>query len=379
MAGREILAGLATKGGKAMQRELENTRLYQEALRHIEEMMAPYEGAKPNVPQEVFPRVATGKQKIDPVVAKAIGDKDVLDQMLAGMERGRHLSGWYNMEPLRLLWGDISGPDVGTHRFNRFQDYMGPTSILSKVDPNIGNASRWTSYDINRTVPPERLNNEGTKLITKPPAGYGGAGQINQYKVAMPMLETGKSLDPFDYLKTSRYSGALKGNVANLPVDRHAVRAPLMLLGDPEGLATSVKLEKGAKAFNAQERFGEPGMTYDDVKDVPVTWWKDVPKNAAEYYAMEDYYKMLANEMGLAPAEAQAAGWVGNAGMTGVETDPTLTAMDLFKRRVAGQAVQRKRDPRDILTDFMTGAGHLGVAGVGLGLGSSLLPGGENR
>lgn len=369
----------AKKGLKALEREMEQSRLFDEALSQLEEMFGKYAGTKPNVKQEVFPRSPTGKQKIDPVVEKAIGDKDVLAQMLAGMERGKHLSGWYNMEPLRLLWGDISGPDVGTYRFNRFQDYMGPTSILSKVDPNIGNASRWTSYDINRTVPPERLNNEGNKLIVPPPPGYGGAGQINQYKVAMPMLETGQPLDPFDYLKTSRYSGALKGNVANLPVDRHAVRAPLMLLGDPEGLATSVKLEKGAKAFNAQERFTEPGMSYDDIRDVPVTWWKDVPKNAAEYYAMEDYYKMLANEMGLAPAEGQAAGWVGHAGMTGVETDPTLTAMDLFKRRVAGQAVQRGEDPRDVLRDFMTGAGHLGIAGAGLGLGNSLLPGGENR
>jgi hypothetical protein len=374
-----LLGEGAGKLTAAMRRELEQSRLFDEAMRLVEEQFGKYAGARPDVPQEVFPRSPIGKQKIDPVVAKAISDKDVLAQMMAGMERGRHLAGWYNMEPLRLKWNEISGSDVGTHRFNRFQDYMGPTSILSKVDPNIGNASRWTSYDINRKVPPERLNNQGNKLIVPPPAGYGGPGQINQYKVAMPMLESGQPLDPFDYLKTSRYSGALKGNWANLPVDRHAVRGPLMLLGDPEGLATSVKLGKGIPTFNAQQRFGEPGMTYDDIKDVPVTWWKDVPKNAAEYYAMEDYYKMLANEAGLSPAEGQAATWVGNAGMTGVETDPTLTGMDLFKRRVAGQAVQRERDPRDILTDFMTGAGHLGVAGAGLGLGSSLLPGGENR
>jgi hypothetical protein len=283
------------------------------------------------------------------------------------------------MEPLRLLWGDISGKDVGTQRFNRFQDFMGPTSMMTKVDPNIGNASRWTSYDINRTVPPERLDNEGKKFITKPPKGYGGPAQLGQYKVAMPMLESGQPLDPIDYPKTSRYGGALKGNLANLPVDVHGVRAPLMLLGDPEGLATSVKLDKGSKAFNAQERFAELAKTEGmDLADVPNTWWKDVPKNNAEYYALEDFYKMLANEAGVRPAEGQPMSWIGHAGMTGVESDPSLTAQQLFNRRVAGQAVKRNEDPRDILTEFMTGGGHLGLAGAGL-VGSQFLPGGDRR
>jgi hypothetical protein len=369
------MANPAKKITKAMR----ESELFDEALRAVEDMFKPYEGATPNVPQHVFPRSATGKQKIDPVVERAIGSREVKDKMLAGMERGMPLKDWYNMEPLRLLWGDISGPNIGTQRFNRFQDYMGPTSILSKVDPNIGNASRWNFYEMNNMLPPERLNNAGDKFIVKPPAGYGGAGQLGQFKTAMPLLESGQPQDPLDYLKTARYAGDLKGNLANLPVDRHAVRAPLMLLGDPEGLATSVKLGKGEKAFNAQQRFADLARNENwDLADVPVTWWKDIPKNPAEYYAMEDYYKMLSNELGLAPGQGQPTAWVGHAGMTGVESDPSLTAMQLFNRRVANQAVKRNEDPRDILTEMMTGQGHLGIAGAGL-VGSQFLPGGERR
>jgi hypothetical protein len=391
MAGREIIASLATKGGKAMQRELEKTRLYQEALRRIEEMLAPYEGAEPKVPQHVFPRTSTAKMETDPAIAAAIGSRDVTDKMLAAMERGRPLKGWYNMEPLRLLWGDISGsPEIGTQRFNRFQDYMGSTSPVSDVDLNVGNASRWSSYDINKSMPPEQLTTIPhptkpgkfkEKLDPKPPAGYGSTGQINQFKMSMPLLRGDVSeLDPIDYLKTSRYTGDLKGNLANLPVDRHAVRGPLMLHGDPAGLSTSVKLGEGIPTFNAQERFAEMLRNNEvtNPADVPVTWWKDVPKNARDYYLMEDYYKMLSDQLGVQPGEGQPMAWVGNAGMTGVESDPSMTAMQLFNRRAANQAVKRNVDPRDLLTRVMTGQGHLGLAGAGLA-GSQFLPGGENR
>lgn len=376
------MANLVTKGGKALIRELENQRIFNEALARVEEMFAPYAGAKPKKSvSKVFSRGPTGKQQVDPVVERAIGDPGVTEKMLAAMERGRPLKDWYNMEPLRLLWGDISGGDVGTNRFNRFQDYMGPTSILSKVDPNIGNASRWNYYDMNQLPPEEQLTSvmvkgkPKEKLDPPPPPGYGGAGQINQFKIANEMLTSGQPQDPLDYLKTARYSGALKGNLANLPVDRHAVRAPLMLLGDPEGLSTSVKLGKGVPTFNAQERFAEEG---GNIADLPVTWWKDVPKNSAEYYAMEDYYKMLSAEAGLQPAQGQATGWVGNAGLTGVDTDPSKTAMDLFNTRVANQAIARGEDPRDTLTKFLAGQGYLGLGGAGL-VGSQFLPGGNQR
>ena len=142
------------------------------------------------------------------------------------------------------------------------------------------------------------------------------------------------------------------------------MRAPLMHLGDPEGLATSVKLAKEAKAFNAQKRFAEEG---GELSDLPVSWWKDVPKNAADYYAMEDYYKALAAELGIEAAPGQASSWVGNAGLTGVKSDPTMTAQDLFNKRVATQSLKRDIDPRDLLTQLMSGTGHLALGGVALG------------
>lgn len=369
------MANVAGKITKAMREQ----QLFDEALRIVEEMFAPYAGAKPKKAlSKTFTRAPTGKQTVDPVIERAIGSKGVTEKMLAGMERGMPLKDWYNMEPTRLLWGDISGsPVTGDQAFNRFQDYMGPTSILSKVDPNIGNASRWTYYDMNQLPPAEQLTTimGKEKLNPPPPAGYGGAGQINQFKIANEMLQSGATQDPEEYLKTARYSGALKGNLANAPMDRHAIRAPLMLLGDPEGLATSVKLGKGIPTFNAQKRFAEEG---GNIADLPPTWWKDVPRNSAEYYALEDYYKMLSNEMGLRPAQGQATGWVGHAGLTGVESDPSKTAQDLFNARVASQAVERNMDPRDVLTRFMTGQGHLGIAGAGL-VGSQFLPGGDER
>jgi hypothetical protein len=352
------------KGDRPLSKAAREQQQLDAATARVEESFKPYAGATPNVPQQVFPRVNLGRQQVDPVIQRAISDPVVKQKMLEAMQRGEPLAGWYNMEPTRLLWEDIAGKGVGTHRFNRFQDFMGPTSAQSPVDLNIGNASRWGFHDTTGTLPAETLDETGKKFATPPPEGYGSKGQVGQFKMAMPLLQSGQPLDPLDYLKTSRYGGALKGNLANLPVDAHAMRAPLMHLGDPEGLATSVKLEKNSPAFNAQTRFAEQG---GNISDLPVTWWKDVPRNAADYYAMEDYYKMLAAESGLEPAPGQAAGWVGNAGLTGVKSDPSMTAQQLFNRRVATQALKRNMDPRDLLMRLMTGAGHLSLGGIALG------------
>jgi hypothetical protein len=329
-----------------------------EAMARVQESFAPYAGAQPNVPQEVFKRADVSGQGVDPVIQRAISDPAVKEKMMAAIERGKPLSDWYNMEPTRLLWGDISGSEaVGTHRFNRMQDFMGPTSSQSPVLTNVGNASRWQYHDTTGTLPSETLANPKDKsFATPPPVGYGSKGQVGQFKAAMPILQSGQPLDPIDYPKTSRYAGALKGNIANLPVDAHAMRAPLMHLGDPQGLKTSVKLDTDAKAFNAQKRFEEEG---GNISDLPVTWWKDVPRNSADYYAMEDYYKMLAMESGLKPAPGQAASWVGNAGLTKVKSDPSMTAQQLFQLRVAMQALKQNMDPRDLLIRLMTGKGHV--------------------
>jgi hypothetical protein len=327
------------------------------ATARVQESFAPYEGAKPNVPQQVFPRADTSRQGIDPVIQRAIADPAVKEKMMEAIERGKPLADWYNMEPTRLLWGDISGSQAtGTHRFNRMQDFMGPTSAQSPVLLNIGNASRWQYHDTTGTPPTEKLDATGKKFETPPPEGYGSKGQVGQYKMSMPLLQSGQPQDPIDYLKTARYGGALKGNIANLPVDAHAMRAPLMHLGDPEGLATSVKLDKDSPAFNAQKKFAEEG---GEISDLPVTWWKDVPRNAADYYAMEDYYKMLAAESGLEPARGQAASWVGNADLTKVKSNPSMTAQQLFQLRVALQALKQNMDPRDLLIKLMSGKGHV--------------------
>jgi len=378
------MVNLLKGAGKKLSKAAEQSALYDEAIARLEEMFGKYAGAKPNVPQVTFPRAPAGRQTVDPAIERAIADKGVKDKMLEAIQRGRHLAGWYNMEPTRLLWGDISGPDIGTQRFNRLQDYMGPTSSQSPVDLNVGNASRWNYYDMNKLPPDERLVNiphpekpgkTKEQLDPAPPEGYGSKGQIGQFKSASSMLASGQPLDPIKYPKTSRYAGDLKGNTANAAMDAHATRAPLMLLGDPEGLATSVKLKAGDKAFNARQKFFDENW---NLEDVPVTWWKDVPPNDASYYALEDYYKMLGREVGLDPAEAQASGWVGNAGLTGVKTDPTRTAQELFNTRVANQAVKRNMDPRDILTRMMTGQGYLGLGGAAL-VGDQFLPGGDQR
>jgi hypothetical protein len=84
------------------------------------------------------------------------------------------------------------------------------------------------------------------------------------------------------------------------------------------------------------------------------TYWTDMPA-ANEYAAMEDYYQGLAKDAGMAPGQGQASGWVGNADLTGLETDPTKTWLDMFQDRIKNTAYRTGNDPKQVERDFWQG------------------------
>jgi hypothetical protein len=61
-------------------------------------------------------------------------------------------------------------------------------------------------------------------------------------------------------------------------------------------------------------------------------WWEASP-GANEYGHLEQWWKGMANEMGITPAQAQAGSWVGGGHITGLGSDENKTFIDFMNDR----------------------------------------------
>jgi hypothetical protein len=95
------------------------------------------------------------------------------------------------------------------------------------------------------------------------------------------------------------------------------------------------------------------------------TWWDDAPNPKNEYPAMEQYWKGMAADLGKDPAQAQAGGWIGGGGVTGLGSPPE-TAAQAFQNRIFNTAYRTGSTPTEAENNFWRGVHPLlGVGGGG--------------
>lgn len=356
------VVGKLAKGGKAAAKaaELADLSKATDALFR--------EGVVPNVPQHDIPRYTPARgvpQRVQDVVA----NPQVREGMLSAIERGKGLGGenWYNMEPLRQQFVDMFGEAEGTQRFNRYQDYVAGSSPRSSPEENFRNASFYYGLDATGQPLPTPYVNAAGKTI-KNPEPYGHFAQ-NLHRLNFEKIRSGQGLDIKTNPKPLGFSEDLKGNLTPVAVDTHAFRLPGMLSQDPRFLETNLQIKKGDPARNILKEFERGDVTMEEAAQRPAYWATKPEEN--EYLAMERFYQDLARETGLRPGEVQAAAWVGGGPTTGLRADETLSAMDLFKKRVALTAQKLGQDPRDVLAKMMRGQQPLlSLGGAALGAGA---------
>jgi hypothetical protein len=295
-------------------------------------------------------------------VADLISNAAVRQRMLDSIQQGKDVGmSWHNTQPAIQDAIDALGSEqAGRDAFKRFIDYNAATSSLNAVPTNL----REASYYYWR----EKAGLDGpVEIGSSPPDPYHG-GLANQgHQEAVNDILTG-TWGQGDVAKTPSYGANLEGNLTPVAMDRHAIRAPGMMTEDPRWLATQIKLKGGGK-YRPQDEFNAGNLTMEDALKQP-TYWADMPlKN--EYAPLEDYYQSLARDAGMAPGQAQASGWVGNAQLTGVETDPTKTFLDMFQDRIKNTAYRMGKDPREVVQGFWQGkwpllAAPAAAAGVAL-------------
>jgi hypothetical protein len=278
--------------------------------------------------------------------------------------------GWYNTEQLREEFIKEFGEETGVKQYEKFIDLVGATSAGARTDANLKIASNYYVRD-RQGLAPE---------IAPKGSGYGHKAQNLHYQNAKDILE-GKPLDPFEHPKRSRFAANLKGDWTHSTIDKHNVRAIAIASRDKEWVATALEDTKGAgkpefwnekkhgawdpATFNPREFVTKTRMPFDKI---PATWFESAPKGTA-YKALSQLNERLAAELGVTPAQAQAALWLGAGDATGLGSKP-IALMKVLDQRLAITARARKITKREALRQMISGeAPLLGVAGA-----ASLLP-----
>jgi hypothetical protein len=131
--------------------------------------------------------------------------------------------------------------------------------------------------------------------------------------------------------------------------------------------------------INWREAVKSGRITMEQALDIPQAW-KDVPE-ANHYAALEGFQQDLAREMGVSPAQLQAALWVGGGRVTGLRSLPT-SFMGAFEQRLQKTAAERGGTPMKALLDFVRGKKPLLTPLVATGAGAAanaLQPDGDRR
>jgi hypothetical protein len=306
----------------------------------------------PKVKQFDLPRNVPARG-IPARVSDLMSNKDVFDKAMAVIHKGRQLGGerWYNADPLRLAFMKENGPEKGDQMFRKYMDFVAATSPRSKVGANVRNAS----YYFSRHASGHGLPDVGDKN----PQPYGHLAQrlhqMNAHRVA------GEGWDPLNNPKPASFAQNLMGNQAPATVDTHAFRLPAILSRDPRFLETSFQSSPDKPKQNIQKMVESGELSPEDAAK-RAAYWQAMPKEN-EYGAMEQYYKRLARESGITPAQAQAAAWVGGGHITGLASDESKPFMGFVQDRIMKTAGDTNMEPKDVLRKFVRGEMPLRASG----------------
>ena len=87
----------------------------------------------------------------------------------------------------------------------------------------------------------------------------------------------------------------------------------------------------------------------------------------SEYGAIEEFVGELAKDLGMTPAQFQAALWVGAASKTNVDANSLRAFDDIFEEVVQKRAIERGLEPDEVFRRFATKTTPLSLGGL-LGL-----------
>lgn len=310
---------------------------------------------------------------------RLMNNPEAYDRVLSWARRGMTDEGlgWYNTEELRKEFVKEFGEELGQKNYERYIDLVAATSAGAKTPANAKIASYYY------------VQGAQGQPATKPPkgSGYGHKMQALHFKNAAEILAGGQ-LDPIANPKRYTFGENLKGNWDFATVDKHNVRAFAIASRDPDFIETRLADPAGTPApewwnpkkygawdpekFNPREFAQKNKIKWETI---PPTWFKEAPTKT-DYKAFEDLNKRIAKDLGVSPAAAQAALWLGAGDVTGLGSPP-VAFMKILEGRIAETAKKRGISKEQALKEFIRGQRALLQFG-GLAVGAGLLGAAQN-
>jgi hypothetical protein len=284
----------------------------------------------PGVPQVDIARYMTARQPSAVQMGFPARRRAIARDVERGLEQGADL--WYHNEPVRQQFIYELGDAEGNRQFDLFASMVAGSSSSAPVRPNIRKAS-WYRQKALEGLLPANINSMSEAAdwlaANPPPQGYSSVARNNDALWASrllggDMLEM--AMSPGASHKILSFNQNLHGNLRPWTGDRHEGAR----LGVPE-------------RWNARENSWQKGALTPN-----------------EYVAAEKMMQRMADRYGIAPAELQAARWIGGADKTGVKsTDPTFS--HALEATVMEQAKRMKESPEWVLRNFIRNGGLLSL------------------
>ena len=265
---------------------------------------------------------------------------------------GTNVQYFYHIGPLIRKAEDLGIPeDKARNAIKEFSLLYGATSPRTQTEPNLRSASLVRAKDKQNINYDEIVGPGGTginevgfpMMINK--AKKGQAAGI--HKLLIDQLRNTGKIDYRTNPKPATFAENVGGNLNGVTVDTHAIRGALYTLNQIMPGAIPRQWFNNETAYKAYlddpsdiQNYSGAGIA--DTLDGQVV---DGLKQQTEYAIFSDLYKMVADRLGVQPAEAQSLSWFANGEFTGLASPPK-TIVELINERVdvTAQALNRSKD-----------------------------------
>ena len=244
------------------------------------------------------------------------------------------------------------------------------TSPRTQTEPNLKNASLVSAkqnagIDVREIVGPggEGINEKGYPMI------------INEGGLHLKLIgdAAGDGIDFNVNPKPATFAENVSGNLAGVTVDTHAIRAVLDAMNEIDpgsipiefigGKTAAITKQNQAKYLADPSSFNAANMVKDTLSSQKI----DGVSMQTEYAVFSDIYKMVAEKIGVQPAEAQSLSWFANGNKTGLGSAPK-TIVELIEDRIDVTAQLLGQTKDEVFKKFMQGSVPLLSIGGGMAL-----------
>ena len=334
-----------------------------------------YEEVKFEQKETPVPRAPEGKKlPLNNRGAAVIDMADKISDVLAARARpyiGNNVQYFYHTGPLISKAVALGIPEAeAREQLKKFALNYAATSPRTQTEPNLKNASlvsakQKAGIDVREIVGPggEGINEKGYPMI------------INEGGLHLKLIgdAAGDGIDSNVNPKPATFAENVSGNLAGVTVDTHAIRAVFDAMNELQPGSIPIEFIGGKNAAITKEKqamyLADPASfnAANMVKDTLASQKIGGVSMQTEYAIFSDIYKMVAEKIGVQPAEAQSLSWFANGDKTGLGSAPK-TIVELIDERIDVTAQLLGQNKDDVFKKFMQGSIPLLSIGGGMSL-----------